>query len=1152
MTNKRFLGKYEALKELGRGGFGVVYEAKDHVLSRNVALKVLHGQLTVDPLFLARFEQEAKLAARLEHPNLVPVYDFGQDKGYNYIVMGLMKGGSLKDRLQKHGALGPDQARIVFEQILEGVSHIHQNVVVHRDLKPSNILFDHHDVAHISDLGFAKAVRSDVSSSMSTSGAMVGTAAYMAPEVWHGKKATAQSDIYSLGCIAYEMLTGEMLFYGETSAESMTKHLITGPQMDPNLPEPWRKLIEKCLAKDLTERYLTAKAVLEDLKFGLFNVPEEGQSESVLTSIDDTPAEKDAKQTTAQAPPIAPIHQNVFVPRPTVRPVAPNTKRYETFYYHESKQETPPPPADKRQVPSKAKQELTPEQMLELPPLKRMQKKKPWLMPLILVVLLALVGSVVWVSVKMDRERQLLAFDTAKQTITSGADLSRGESNTLTQKPSATPTMEVALPSSSIQAVKVGFYDDELGYEDYPISGENYPTWSISESGSESPIMLDQENELRDGMHVQTFGDVGVMFSIGAQDIGGQSQGNNQLHVYGGSSLTVRNEAGLTDISLSEGSIYLKMTTKSEIANVVFPAYNNVTARLTGGAGLFVTGQSSISFWCLSEDCQFEYGDDAKALRKGQIRVYDALRGTLSDVETFSPPSDRYEEYLHWNEHCNHCLPFDLVPEPTYTPTPTSLGRFETNTPTPTRTATAQARYTLTVIVEGQGRVSPNGGTYQPGTRVTLTASPASGWKFASWSTGSHSLTTTIIMDSDKTITASFVKEAAVIYTLTVNIEGNGAVNPNGGKFEKGTVVTLTATPAEGWNFTKWSTGVTSPTTTVKMDGDKTITAFFTEKQKYKLTVNITGQGTVSLDPPGGMYYAGTQVTLTASPAEGWEFTKWNTGATSPTITVTMTGDKAMGAVFTEIPATKCKLTVIISGQGSVSLDPPGGTYDAGTQVTLTASPSANWEFEKWSTGETNPVITVTMNSNMTIIATFKENQKYLLKVNINGQGSVDPPGGMFYAGTPVTLTATPSENWEFEKWSTGETNPVITVTMNSDLTITATFKEQAPTKYTLTVIYNPMHGSVSLDPPGGSYYSGTLVTLTASPAPGWEFEKWSDPYGSTNSLTVTMDSDLTITAYFIEQAPTRYKLAVNIDGKDAVSIIKNGPYFLLSCGVVN
>ena len=287
MAETRKLGKYEIIRELGRGGFGVVYEAKDTILGRHVAIKILHGQLSVDPDFLERFEQEARLAAQLEHPNLVPVYDFGQLEGHNFISMGFMRGGSLKDRLIEHGPFDPYRAKKALEDMLEGLSIIHENRIVHRDLKPANILFDQYDVARLSDLGFAKALHSEQSRSFSASGGIVGTAAYMAPEVWRGAEASELSDIYSLGCIVYEMLTGIVLFDGNTAAESMTKHLIDGPVFTVDLPKPWQSLIEKCIAKDPAGRYQSAKAVLEDLRFGLFDAPQERQSEIVLESGDE-------------------------------------------------------------------------------------------------------------------------------------------------------------------------------------------------------------------------------------------------------------------------------------------------------------------------------------------------------------------------------------------------------------------------------------------------------------------------------------------------------------------------------------------------------------------------------------------------------------------------------------------------------------------------------------------------------------------------------------------------------------------------------------------------------------------------------------------------------------------------------------------------
>ena len=258
------LGRYEILEELGRGGMGIVYRARDSVLGRFVALKVLHSQLTVDPGFIGRFEQEARLAAQLEHPNLVPVYDLGQEDGRFFIAMGLMTDGSLKDKLKANGALSDQAVSDVLMQILRGMQFIHDNGVVHRDLKPGNILFDQHGTVRISDLGFAKAILADSSTSLIMSGGLIGTPAYMAPEIWRGKPATPQSDIYSLGCIVYEMVTGQPLFEGETPAESMTKHLIDGPQYNQELSDNWRELLNKCLAINPKERYQHVSTILED------------------------------------------------------------------------------------------------------------------------------------------------------------------------------------------------------------------------------------------------------------------------------------------------------------------------------------------------------------------------------------------------------------------------------------------------------------------------------------------------------------------------------------------------------------------------------------------------------------------------------------------------------------------------------------------------------------------------------------------------------------------------------------------------------------------------------------------------------------------------------------------------------------------------
>jgi serine/threonine protein kinase len=405
MAEEFKLGKYQIFKELGRGGFGIVYEAHDLILGRDVALKVLHSQHAVDRGFIERFGLEARMAAQLEHPHLVSVYDYNEIDGRYIIVMGLMKGGSLKDQIKQYGAFDTFRAKKLLEQILEGIHFIHQNDVVHRDLKPSNILFDQHGTARISDLGFAKALRGSVDSSMSVSGGLVGTPTYMAPEIWHGKKATEQSDIYSLGCIIYEMLTGEALFYGETPAESMTKHLIVGPQMDADLPKPWRELIEKCLAKEPELRYPSASAMLEDLKWGLFDALEEPETEIVLVS-NELHDEEISK--------VSPQLEKVALDYLTDEYV--NSFTQETNGDDRACDDVPQEGKEKSSD-RKGRETLTPGQMMEFSPFKRLQMRLPWLMPLSLGVLITLMVATLFTKIK-DSKFNLASMPTATATAT--------------------------------------------------------------------------------------------------------------------------------------------------------------------------------------------------------------------------------------------------------------------------------------------------------------------------------------------------------------------------------------------------------------------------------------------------------------------------------------------------------------------------------------------------------------------------------------------------------------------------------------------------------------------------------------------------------------------------------------------------------------
>jgi serine/threonine protein kinase len=255
MTSRQ-IGKYTILEELGRGGFGTVYRAKDKVLDREVALKLLHPQLMVDMGFTERFRKEAQLVARLDHPNIVTIYDMGEAEGQVYIAMRYLPGGSLRDRLKARIRIPFDQAMEVLRQVGAGLSAAHAKGLVHRDIKPENILFSEDDRAVIADFGLAKAIQA---SSSSGSGS-VGTPGYRAPELWRGNPpAGPATDEYALACIFIEMLTGEQVFDGDTPDEIIAKHLVSGavlPQYWPTgVPDGVNVILEKALAKDPAERY---------------------------------------------------------------------------------------------------------------------------------------------------------------------------------------------------------------------------------------------------------------------------------------------------------------------------------------------------------------------------------------------------------------------------------------------------------------------------------------------------------------------------------------------------------------------------------------------------------------------------------------------------------------------------------------------------------------------------------------------------------------------------------------------------------------------------------------------------------------------------------------------------------------------------------
>ena len=264
--SKIFGGRYEVLERIGAGGMAIVYKAKDLLLNRVVTIKVLREQFVTDEDFIRRFRREAQSAASLSHPNIVSVYDVGKEEDTEYIVMEYVEGRNLKEIIREFAPLSSDQTINLARQITGAIQNAHEHHIIHRDIKPHNILVTADGHAKVTDFGIARAVSS---ATVTHTGDIIGSVHYLSPEQAKGLQSNEQSDIYSLGIVLYELLTGKVPYDGETPIAIALKHLQEQPvlpsKLNPKIEKELEAVVMRAIAKSPEQRYLSTKDLLEDL-----------------------------------------------------------------------------------------------------------------------------------------------------------------------------------------------------------------------------------------------------------------------------------------------------------------------------------------------------------------------------------------------------------------------------------------------------------------------------------------------------------------------------------------------------------------------------------------------------------------------------------------------------------------------------------------------------------------------------------------------------------------------------------------------------------------------------------------------------------------------------------------------------------------------
>ncbi len=315
MKGQKINDRYQIIKTIGEGGMANVYLAYDTILDRNVAVKVLRGDLASDEKFVRRFQREALSASSLSHPNIVEVYDVGEDNGLYYIVMEYIEGRHLKQLVKKRGNLTVREVVDIMLQLTDGMSAAHDSYIIHRDIKPQNIMILENGLIKITDFGIAMALNA---TQLTQTNSVMGSVHYLPPEQACGKGATIQSDVYSMGILMYELLSGNVPFKGENAVEIALKHIKESipnvKEANATIPESVANIVKRATAKNLKNRYADAREMNEDLKtclddsrveeeeieFEFPEIEEDKKSKKTVSELENSTVIEDSKPKTEE------------------------------------------------------------------------------------------------------------------------------------------------------------------------------------------------------------------------------------------------------------------------------------------------------------------------------------------------------------------------------------------------------------------------------------------------------------------------------------------------------------------------------------------------------------------------------------------------------------------------------------------------------------------------------------------------------------------------------------------------------------------------------------------------------------------------------------------------------------------------------------